>query len=220
MGAARQPDRLSHLAQVVVHDQHVGGLLGGVGAGGAHRETNRRRGKARRVVDAVTHHADGAAGTQFADGGLLVLRQQLGANLVDAELARNGLRGRRVVAGQHDGRDAELAQRGDGLAAAGLGGVRHREQGEHAALVGQQRHGAPLGFVGLHGGFKRRRAQAMFVDPAVVAEQQGHAVNTASHAAAGCGRELVHRPCLAHQPAGDGLRDRVVGAGREAEREL
>ena len=53
---AAEADGERHCAQIVGHERDVGGLDGGVGAGGAHRDADIRRGERRRVVDAVADH--------------------------------------------------------------------------------------------------------------------------------------------------------------------
>ena len=50
----------------------------------------------------------------------LVLRQLVAEGFVNLDLGRNGARGVRVVASQHDGLDAQLVQRPDRVAAAVL----------------------------------------------------------------------------------------------------
>ena len=74
---------------------------------GAHRDADiggRERG---RVVDAVARHRDHAAlAPQLLDHGALLIRQHLGLDLGDAELARDRLRRGAIVAGQHDDADA------------------------------------------------------------------------------------------------------------------
>jgi hypothetical protein len=73
-------------------------------------------GQGGRVVDAVAGHGDDAAlGREFFDDAVLVLRQDVGFDLLDAELAGDGFGGRLVVAGQHDDPDAvapQLIERG------------------------------------------------------------------------------------------------------------
>ena len=72
-----------------------------VGAG-AHGDADVGGGERRRVVDAVAGHGDDAAfAAQPLDHRRLAVRQHLGLDLVDAEIARDRLRGRAVVAGEH-----------------------------------------------------------------------------------------------------------------------
>ena len=61
----------------------------------------------------------------------------------------DGLRGLRVVAGQHHGADTQRMQFGDRVAAARLDGVGHREQRQHAGRVDQQDHRLALALQGL-----------------------------------------------------------------------
>ena len=61
-GAAGDADGLGDLRGLVVHQDDVGGLDGGVGAEGAHRDAEVRAGEDRGVVDAVAHEGDCAGG--------------------------------------------------------------------------------------------------------------------------------------------------------------
>ena len=88
-----------------------GALHGDVGAG-AHGDADVGRGERRRVVDAVAGHGDDAALRLVAlhDRALLV-GQDLGLDLLDAELAGDRLGGRPVVAGEHHDADALRLER-------------------------------------------------------------------------------------------------------------
>jgi hypothetical protein len=78
---------------------------------------------------------------------LLVLRQQVGMHLVDAELPRDGAGGRRVVAGQHHRPHAQALQLLDRLPAGLPGRVGDGEEGQHPLAIGQQRDRPPLRFM-------------------------------------------------------------------------
>ena len=81
-------------------------------------------GKRGRVVGAVAAHGDELAlGLLIADEAQLVLRRRLGEEIVDAGLRRDGGRGHRVVAGDHDGADAHAAEFGEAFADAAFDDV-------------------------------------------------------------------------------------------------
>ena len=87
-----------------------GAFHGDVGAG-AHGDADLRLREGRRVVDAVARHGDDAAlGLNFLTARGFLLRQHLGDDFVDAELARDRVGRGAAVAGQHD--DAHAALRG------------------------------------------------------------------------------------------------------------
>ena len=92
--------------QVALEQRDAGALDGDVGAG-AHGDADIGGGQRRRIVDAVAGHRDDAARRRSRSTTVaLLLRQHLGLDVVDAELARDRLGGRAVVAGQHDDADA------------------------------------------------------------------------------------------------------------------
>src|SRR3954453_13750458 len=109
-------DDLDELGRVGVQVDHVPGLLGGRGPG-VHRHADVGLGERRGVVGTVAGHRDElAALLLLLDQRHLVLRGRLGQEVVHAGLLRDGARGERVVAGDHDGLDAHLAQLGEPLA--------------------------------------------------------------------------------------------------------
>ena len=74
---------------------------------------------------------------QFTDGVQLVVRQQVAAHLIDANLACDSLCGVCVVSGQHQSLDAEAVQFLNGHLAGSLDRIGHREQGNHLSCRGQ-----------------------------------------------------------------------------------
>ena len=93
---AAQAERVGNLQQLVGHQRDVGGFERGVAAGRAHRDADVGRRERRRVVHAVAHHRHRSEPpAQLLDRGHLVFRQQLGAELVDAELGGDRPGGRR-----------------------------------------------------------------------------------------------------------------------------
>ena len=125
-------DDLDELGRVRVEVDHVAGLFRRLRAG-VHRDGDVGLRERRRVVRAVAAHRDEPAlGLVLADQLELRLGRRLGQELVDAGLGRD--RGRRepVVAGDHDGLDAHLAQLGEALADAALDDVAQLDDAEHA----------------------------------------------------------------------------------------
>jgi len=74
----------------------------------------------------------------------LVLWQQVALGFVDTDLGGNGVGGVRVVAGEHQGFDAQLMQLADRFAAGLLDRVCHGEKRQRACVVAQQDHGFAL----------------------------------------------------------------------------
>ena len=89
--------------EIVGHERDVGGLDRGVAARRAHGDAEARPRQGGRVVDAVADHGDGPYFvTSASTAATLSSGKQLGVDLVDADLARDRLGGRPVVAGEHD----------------------------------------------------------------------------------------------------------------------
>ena len=101
---------LDELRRVGVEVDHVAGLLRGRRAR-VHRHADVGLRERRRVVRAVAGHRDEVAARLLrADQRDLVLGRGLGEVVVDAGLGRDGLGGERVVARDHHGADAHLAE--------------------------------------------------------------------------------------------------------------
>ena len=76
----------------------------------------------------------------------LLLRRRLGEEVVDAGFRRDGRRGHRIVAGDHDGADAHAAKLGEALANAALDDVLEVNDAEQLAVLGDgERRAAGLG---------------------------------------------------------------------------
>jgi hypothetical protein len=134
VGALRQADDGDDVARVVAHEDDVGGLDGDVGAG-ADGDADIGLGQGGRVVDAVADHRHRRAlGLQLADLGGLVAGEDLGEVLLDPEVLRHPGRDARVVAGQHHGPHAALAQVA-GPPRATRRGRRRRVRGRRRAAV-------------------------------------------------------------------------------------
>ena len=91
-----------HAGEFVGHQRHVGRLERGMAARHPHGNTEVGGCERRRVVDAVSDHRDGTVALpQVLDGAHLVLGQQVGADLVDADRVRHEPRRRFVVTREH-----------------------------------------------------------------------------------------------------------------------
>ena len=102
-------------AQAAADQGDVGGGDGDVGAG-ADGDAEVGLGQGGGVVDAVADHRDHVpVGLEGGDAVGLVGGQDLGDDVVDADLGRDGLGGGGVVAGHHPDLQAEGLQLGDGL---------------------------------------------------------------------------------------------------------
>ena len=73
--------------------------------------------------------------------GELVFRLGFGDEIVDAGLFCDGLRGQRVVAGDHDGADAHLAQVGEAFAQAFVDVILELDDAQHLDFAGGQLFG-------------------------------------------------------------------------------
>ena len=111
-GLPRQANRERQMGQIVRHQRYVGSLQRDVGARCTHGNSNGRIRHRGSVVHTVADHRDLAVTAQLLDRLDLVFRHQVTPRLVDANLARNSLGNRLIVARNHDHpRDAERAER-------------------------------------------------------------------------------------------------------------
>ena len=214
-GAPRQGDGGDDAAQVAADQGDVGGGDGDVGAG-ADGDAEVGGGQGGGVVDAVADHRDHVpVGLEGGDPGGLVGREDLGDDVVDADLSGDGVRGGGVVAGHHPDLQAEGLQLGDGLGGVGLDGVGDGHQAGQGAVDGDVHRGAagrrrPAGLAGQRGGVDPRAAMcawlptAMLVD-AIVALMP--CPGWAAKSVAGC----KVRPRVAGG-GHDGLPDRVLAS--------
>ena len=119
------------------------------------------------VVDAVADHRDDAAfGLQAPDDVGLLGRQDLGDDLVDADLGRDRAGGRLVVAGQQHRPQPERLQRRDGLGGAVLDGVGDDEHGGRLSVPAGGDRGLPARLGGPARGVELGRAGASPSRPA------------------------------------------------------
>ena len=101
------------LVGIAVEIHHVAGFARGLRAG-VHRHADVGLGQRRRVVRAVAGHGDEMACRLFlADAFEFVFRRGLRHEIVHAGFGGDGGGGERIVAGDHDGADAHLAQLGE-----------------------------------------------------------------------------------------------------------
>ncbi len=92
------------------HQRNPGALHRDFGPG-SHGYANGGRGQGRRIVHAVARHRhDVPLFREFSDDAMLILRQNVGVDLRDAELAGHGFGCRAIVAGEHDDPNAGLPQ--------------------------------------------------------------------------------------------------------------
>ena len=112
------------LEQILGGDGDIGDLPCDGGAGGD-GDTGIGLRQGRGVVDAVTDHDDRVSGgTLPADEVCLILRQDLGVELVHPYLLRHTGGGTAVVAGHHDHlADAAVVERTDGVLGLGPKGI-------------------------------------------------------------------------------------------------
>src|SRR5699024_5605194 len=111
------------LGGVKVQVHHVGGFLG-CGGAGVHGQAHIRLGQGGGVVGAVAGHGDDfSLGLLLFDDADLVFGFALGDKSVYTGLLGNGGCGQGIVAGAHDGFDADGAQTLKTLCHAGLDGV-------------------------------------------------------------------------------------------------
>ena len=137
-GGAREPHRLGELRQIVLHQRHVGGLQGHVGARRAHGEADRGGGQGRGVVDAVADHACVPVLRDELAHGLDLLLGEQPRPVADAELLGDPPGGRLGVPGEHHElphpRLAQRLQGGSGIGAHRVGEAKDR----HGAFLARR----------------------------------------------------------------------------------
>ena len=157
----------------VVHQHDIGSLDCGVGTHRAHRDADVGAGEHRRVVDAVAHERElalaGRLIEQLLDCSHLILRQQLCAVLVDAELGSHGCGHLFAIAREHDGSlHPHRMELGDGL-----GGILLDHIGDYdmADVFAVERHmqnrAGQLAIVVVHTAFAHELVVAHEHDPLV-----------------------------------------------------
>ena len=204
-----------------MHKNHICALFGHVRAG-AYRQANIGSRQGGGVVDAVSHHRHALAGVlQLAHQTLLVCGQDVRDNPRHAYAFCDRLRGQRVVAGEHNGLDAQAIQGGDGLSAGGLDLVRNRDGSNKVSVLGkEQRRLALVGKALSHGLVD---LYAKIGHKVVVAGGDLVGALARGHAAAGQRLEVLHAAGdYAHlvRAGHDGFCQRVLAALLECGGEL
>ena len=180
------------MAEVVGHQDEVGGFQGDVGAGAAQRDAQVGGGEGGGVVDAVADHGDDAvAAAQFLEQAQLVLGQQFGL-VVQAERPGDGGGSETVVAGEQDlVGDAQVAEAGDGLPRPGAEGIGHGEHAQGVAVGGDEERGtAVVGPLLVLAGEIVRDGGALFGQQAGGADGDGPGADPGAEASAGQGLEI------------------------------
>ena len=195
MCGLRQAHEGRDLAQIVVHQGHIGRLQGAVGAHRPHGKADIGPGQCGRVVDAITDHTHAGDLTgmvdrlcttyQPVDDGQLVFGQQIALRLIDTHLAGDGVGRVLVVTGQHQRANTQLVQLDHGGATALLHRIGHGKEGHDDLFAGQHHHGPSLPFQFQQACFQLVRTLAALVDQAVVAQHVVHAIDAALHTATG-----------------------------------
>ena len=160
-------------------------LDGDVGAG-AHGDADVGGGKRRRVVHAVAGHGDHAS---FAAQPLHHLRlavgQHLRLDLVDAEMARDRLRGGAVVAGEHHHAQAFAPQRRQRGGRRFLDRIGDRDHAGELAVERDEDRGRAVAPQALGFRFQRGGRDAELGEERRIAEHDPRAVGHADRALAG-----------------------------------
>jgi hypothetical protein len=213
-GAAGQADGVGGGAQVAADQGEVGCLDGDVGAG-AHREAEVGLGERGGVVDAVADHGhDPALVLQSADDVDLVLGQDLGDDVVDADLGGDGRAARSLSPVSSTGR--RPSARSSAIASAEVSLTVSATTRTPRAAPSQ----ATTTRCGPRLGGRAPRAEASGSDrplsaSSAAAGDDGVAVDDALHAEAlGVGEGLDRRqldPSSIRDRGGDGRSDRVLG---------
>ena len=129
-GAAGEADGCGNQAQVVVEEKDVPSFAGQVGSG-RESEADIRLRERGGIIDAVACHTDFLAlRLQVTDGGELVRRQEIGANVVNVSFVRDGSGCGGKVSSEDDGVNVKLLQLGD----SGGGGGAELVDGEKDCL--------------------------------------------------------------------------------------
>ena len=95
--------------QIALDEGDTSALHGDIGAR-AHRDTDIGFGQRGGIVDPISGHCnDSTLAFKTPNDGVLLIRQNAGFHLSDAELAGDGLSGYAIVAGQHQDADSLAA---------------------------------------------------------------------------------------------------------------
>src|SRR4030095_888204 len=113
-GTEAQLVRGKKIFEFVVHQDHFSLFEGGVAAACSHRDANVSGGDAGGIVYAVTDHGNFfAALGEAVDNGELVVRLELGADVVEGQVAGQLIGGGLAVAGEDKRLQATIFERGN-----------------------------------------------------------------------------------------------------------
>jgi len=152
-----------------VEVDHVACFTCGVGAA-VHGEADVCLGEGGGVVGAVSNHGDELAfGLFFADIGEFILGFGFGDELVDAGFIGDGLSGDGVVAGDHDGADADAFEDSESVRDTGFDDVFKVDDADGLVVFGDEKGGPSLcadAGDGIHevGGYGPSLASEVFCD--------------------------------------------------------
>ena len=192
---AAETDGERNLQQLVGHQRDVGRLEGRVRACRAHRDADVGGRQRRRIVHAVADHRNRSVRLlQFVDGRDLVVRQQLRERLVDADLARERIGARLVVAGEHhDSPHALMPEQLDGVARRVARAIGERDDAERTSLAGDEHGRAARGRERIELRMNRGVAETALFDEPMVADERGMSADHRFCPAAGYRLELDRR---------------------------
>ena len=122
-GAPREEERVGKFRQIVTEQHHIGALPGHIRSG-AHGNSDLRFDQRRSVVDSIANHRDDAPfERQTLDSVALVLGQQVGGNLGDAELRGDLIGDRPRISRQQHGPQAQRMNSRNGRARLGTNSI-------------------------------------------------------------------------------------------------
>jgi hypothetical protein len=126
------------------------------------------------IIYAIADHRNRAVGFfQLANDVDFVVRQQLGIRVVDADLARQRLRTRLIVSGQHhDALHTVASQHLYGCAGGFARPIGERDDAERTSLAGDENRGASSGSKRVEGGMNGRIAKPALFDQPVVSDER------------------------------------------------
>ena len=213
---ARASRRARYDPVEVALDQGDAGALDGHVRARSHGDPHIGLGERGRVVDPVARHGDlSARGLKIPDDAGLVLGQQVGANIVDADAARHRSCGALVVARRHDDAKTEPLQCLDGARRGVLHRIGDADQSGELSIEDDEHHGLAL-FAPTVGIFHQRFG----LEPEVlyqlqVADRDRPALDRSADPLARDRfevRRLSHRDAAFLGPPDDCLGQRVLGA--------
>ena len=138
----------------IAFDQRDAGILDGNLRARSHRDTHIGFGQSGRIIHTIARHGDNPAiGAQFTDDAVLVFRQDITLDIVNAKLPGDGFGRGAVVVGQHHNMDAIGAQAVECGARGRFDLVRDRDDASRLAVNANEKNCSTLApeFIGLSG---------------------------------------------------------------------